>query len=165
MPRPKTKEELIHLSKTNFDKLLRFVEAIPKTNLENEFPDAKLYRNIRDVFAHLHHWNLLLLEWYEAGERGEKPAIPAVGYTWKTLPDLNFKIWEKYNSVPLDEVIQLFEKSFKDIYALIQARTNDELFEKKRYTWTGTTSLGSYPISCTSSHYDWPIKKIKKAFK
>lgn len=38
-----------------------------------------------------------------------------------------------------------------------------ELFEKKRYKWTGTTLLGAYFVSATSSHYDWAYKLIKKA--
>ncbi|MDR1911573.1 MAG: ClbS/DfsB family four-helix bundle protein, partial [Helicobacteraceae bacterium] len=37
----------------------------------------------------------------------------------------------------------------------------DELFTKNKYEWTGTTSLGSYLISATSSHYDWGLKTIK----
>ena len=35
------------------------------------------------------------------------------------------------------------------------------LQRKKKYEWTGTTSLGSYFISATSSHYDWGLKTVK----
>ena len=42
---------------------------------------------------------------------------------------------------------------------------DDELFEKKRYKWTGSTSLGAYLVSATSSHYDWAFKLIKKCLK
>ncbi|WP_334085189.1 ClbS/DfsB family four-helix bundle protein, partial [Helicobacter typhlonius] len=30
------------------------------------------------------------------------------------------------------------------------------------YKWCGNTSLGSYCVSATSSHYDWASKCIKK---
>ncbi|MFC1239685.1 ClbS/DfsB family four-helix bundle protein [Treponema vincentii] len=43
--------------------------------------------------------------------------------------------------------------------------SNEELFTKKVFDWTGTTSLGSYCVSATSSHYDWATKDIKKALK
>jgi len=49
--------------------------------------------------------------------------------------------------------------------AIIEIHNDDELFTKKKYNWTGTTSLGSYFISATSSHYDWgfgTIKPLKK---
>jgi hypothetical protein len=44
---------------------------------------------------------------------------------------------------------------------IIEKHTDEELFTKKKYAWTGTTSLGSYLISATSSHYDWGLKTIK----
>jgi hypothetical protein len=47
--------------------------------------------------------------------------------------------------------------------ALITAHTDAELFTKKHYNWTGTTSLGAYFISATSSHYDWAMKKLRQA--
>ena len=39
--------------------------------------------------------------------------------------------------------------------------SNDELFTKGIYKWTRGTSLGSYFVSSTSSHYDWALKKLK----
>ena len=48
---------------------------------------------------------------------------------------------------------------------LIKRHNDEELFVKKRYAWTGTTTLGSYFISATSSHYDWALKLITKAYK
>ena len=56
----------------------------------------------------------------------------------------------------------MIKKSFLDVQELIHQHSYDELFEKKKYKWTGTTSLASYLISATSSHYDWAIKKLKK---
>jgi hypothetical protein len=47
--------------------------------------------------------------------------------------------------------------------SLIEAHTDAELFTKKLYPWTGTTSLGAYLISSTSSHYDWAMKKLRQA--
>ncbi|HOP45228.1 MAG TPA: ClbS/DfsB family four-helix bundle protein, partial [Flavobacteriales bacterium] len=41
----------------------------------------------------------------------------------------------------------------------------EELFEKKRYRWTGSTSLGAYLVSATSSHYDWALKLIQKVLR
>ncbi|MCF0255123.1 ClbS/DfsB family four-helix bundle protein [Bacteroides heparinolyticus] len=34
-----------------------------------------------------------------------------------------------------------------------------ELFTKKKFDWTGTSTLGNYCVS--SNHYDWAIKKQK----
>ena len=44
-------------------------------------------------------------------------------------------------------------------------KQDEELFTKKKYHWTGSTSLGSYLVSATSSHYDWALKLIRKSIK
>ncbi|NUN08854.1 MAG: ClbS/DfsB family four-helix bundle protein [Ignavibacteriaceae bacterium] len=165
MPRPTTKEELIDLSRKNFDKLNTFIDSLSPAQQISEFPKGTMNRNVRDVLAHLHHWHLLMAGWYESGMKGGKPDMPAKGYTWKTLPELNLKIWEEYSGAELKKVRKLFEKSYGDIRELIVKHTNDELFEKKKYKWTGTTSLGAYFVSSTSSHYDWALKLITRAFK
>lgn len=162
MPRPKNKEELLTLSQANFDKLFDYINKLSDKEKEFEFAPGTLNRNIRDVIAHLYHWHTMLNTWYHAGLKDEKPEIPARGYTWKTMPELNRLIQEKYTTTSLDEAIEMFKGSHESITGIIKKHTNDELFEKKRYKWTGTTSLGAYIISATSSHYDWALKLIKK---
>ncbi|ATL47201.1 hypothetical protein COR50_08395 [Chitinophaga caeni] len=163
MSRPTNKEELIKLSRDNFNKLFDLINNMADENIE--FPKGTMNRNIRDILSHIHHWHLMMVNWYNVGMKGEKPEMPAKGYTWKDTPELNKKIWEDYQRVTLKEAKHLLNKSYIDVQNIIEKHTNEELFEKKRYKWTGTTSLGSYLISATSSHYDWAIKIIKKSLK
>ncbi len=165
MPRPKTKAALLDLSHKNYTKLLDFVNSLPKEQVNREFPKRYLNRNIRDILAHLHHWHIMMLDWYTIGMTGNKPDMPAKGYTWKTTPDLNKVIWKKYQDVELTEVKKLLKTSFDQLQKIINDHTEEELFEKRRFKWTGTTSLASYLISATSSHYDWAYKFIKKCMK
>ncbi len=165
MPRPKTKTELLNLSEQNFNKLMDFVESFTESDQQREFPEGTMNRNIRDVLAHLHHWHLMMLRWYEVGMAGNKPDMPAKGYTWKDTSALNHTIWQQYSKTDLEEVKMLLRDSFLNVYTIIETHTNEELFEKKRYKWTGSTSLGAYLISATSSHYDWALKLIKKQTK
>lgn len=162
MSRPKTKTELLELGKLNFDKLMNYVDGFSEEEQNKEFPEGTMNRNIRDVLAHLHHWHLMMMEWYQVGMSGKKPKMPAKGYTWKTTPDLNRWIWEEYNSMPLDEAKYQLKKGFSNLRKIIEVHSNEELFTKKHYKWTGTTSLGSYLVSATSSHYDWAYNLIKK---
>ena len=165
MPRPKNKKELLTIAKGNFDTLIALIDSYPPEERQKQFTPDKLYKSIRDVVAHLHHWNTLMIDWYKVGMKGDKPHIPAEGYTWKTLPDYNKTVWDSYLDQSLDDVLQLFHTSFIKVYKLIESHTDKELFEKKKYHWTGSTSMGAYLISCTSSHYDWAIKRIKKSMK
>jgi hypothetical protein len=44
---------------------------------------------------------------------------------------------------------------------LAAGHTDAELFTKRRYVWTGSTSLGAYLVSATSSHYAWAAKQLR----
>ena len=61
----------------------------------------------------------------------------------------------------LEEATRLLEQSHREVLELIEVFSNDELFTKGIYKWTGGTSLGSYFVSSASSHYDWAMKKLK----
>lgn len=165
MPRPKNKIELLALGKANYDKLIAFVESLSMEQQQAEFPQETLNRNIRDVFMHLHHWHLMMKDWYEVGSEGKKPHLPAKGYSWKTLPALNKWINEEYNKHSLEKAKLYLQDSYEQIRSIINQLSDADLFEKKKYAWTGSTSMGAYFISASSSHYDWALKLIKKANK
>ena len=165
MPRPKNKNELLSLSKSKFGELIELVESYGESAEGKTFPEQYLNRNIRDVLGHLYHWHLLFFEWYTLGMSGQKPAMPAEGYTWKDTPLLNEHIQKTYSNVPLTTVLDNLKHSAQKVTELIRSHSDLELFEKKRFKWTGSTSLGQYLISTSSSHYDWALKLIRKAMK
>ncbi|MDO5608774.1 MAG: ClbS/DfsB family four-helix bundle protein [Capnocytophaga sp.] len=162
MARPKNKSELEELSSKNYDKLTALLKNYPTEQLDKEFPKQYMNRNIRDVLGHLYHWHLIFLEWYSVGMKGDKPEMPAKGYTWKMTPELNRAIQKQYSNTDLDDIRKRLNGSHMKIQNIINKQTDEELFEKKKYAWTGSTSLGQYLVSATSSHYDWAIKLIKK---
>ena len=164
MARPTNKKELLELAQINCSKLLEFIDSLPDSIKAGIYKNNELNdrdTTISDVMCHLHEWHVMMKNWYKVGMSGKKPAIPAEDVTWQTLPVLNRRIWEKYRGTELKKAITLFKKSYQDIMALIEKHTDDELFTRKKYGWTGTTSLGAYFISSTSSHYDWGLKTIK----
>ena len=161
MPRPTNKEELIVSAALNFNELLDLINSLPeniknKTYKDNELNDRD--KTIADVVCHLHEWHLMRENWYKEGMSGKKPAL---SYSFKTLPLLNHKIWEKYKGTELKKAITMFKKSHKDIVALIEKHNDNELFLKKKYEFTGSTSLGAYFYYNTVDHYNWAIKTIK----
>ncbi len=165
MPRPQSKSELQTLSQKNYEQLLLFITNLPDEKREKEFPEGTMNRNIRDIIGHLHHWHLLFFNWYEIGMEGKKPAIPKEGYTFADTPRLNREIWQECQHFSLKEITILFEQSHQKIMQIIEKHNDEELFTKKKYAWTGSTSLGAYLVSATSSHYDWALKLIRKSTK
>lgn len=163
MPRPTNKSALIALSHENYHKLWTLINCFEENEkINGTIPFEDRDKNLRDIITHLHHWHLLFIEWYNVGMAGKKPDMPKKGYTWKTLPDLNHWIWSQYQNTDFYAAKALLDNSFTHVQTLIEQHNDEELFTKKHYHWTGTTSLGSYLISATSSHYDWAIKKVRK---
>jgi hypothetical protein len=74
---------------------------------------------------------------------------------------MNVGFWEKHQSTSYEQSRDMLKDSHDEVIALIERFSDGELFRKAHFLWTGTTSLGSYCVSATSSHYDWAIKKIK----
>jgi len=174
MPRATSKTELIDSANAQWDKLWKLVDTLPDSQVVVfNFPDdPKLKeahwqrdKNLRDVLVHLYEWHELLLRWTATNLGGEtKPFLPEP-YTWKTYGDMNVKFWENYQATSYDEAVIMLRGSHAKVMALIESLTDEELFEKKHYPWTGTTNIGSYCISVTASHYDWAMKKIKQYLK
>lgn len=74
---------------------------------------------------------------------------------------MNVEFWKKHQNTSLDKAKLLLEKSHKDVMTLAEKFTDEQLFTKGVFKWVGGSTLGSYFISTTSSHYDWALKKLK----
>jgi hypothetical protein len=72
-------------------------------------------------------------------------------------------IHERHLGDAWEVVIGRLRESHEQVRGVIKAYAEDELFEKKRYRWTGSTSVGSYAVSATTSHYDWAQKHLRKS--
>lgn len=118
-------------------------------------------RNLRDVLAHLYEWQQLLLTWETDNRQGNpRPFLPPT-HTWRTTPELNVELWAKHQATSLPEIMELLAGSHTRMCDLIERFTDDELFIKAYFPWTGSTSLGQYCVSETSSHYHWARKKLR----
>lgn len=118
-------------------------------------------RNPRDVVRHVHAWQLMVLDWCREGDRGGSPQVPGGGHTWREIPAINDEIWQRFSRTSYDTARDLLSRSHHDVMALIAAHTDEQLFTKGAYPWTRTSTLGSYFVSATSSHYRWARKTLK----
>ena len=171
MARPQTKENLMIAAKENFEKLNTLISKMSDKELTTPFDFSKdekkkeahwkRDKNLRDVLIHLYEWHQLILNWVESNQKGEeKPFIPQP-YNWRTYSDMNVEFWKKHQNTSLEDATKALQKSHKEVLKLAENFTNEELFSKKVYKWVGGSTLGSYFVSATSSHYDWAIKKLK----
>ncbi|WP_277063171.1 ClbS/DfsB family four-helix bundle protein [Schaalia cardiffensis] len=171
MARPTSKEDLIAASARGYGKLKEFAASMTEDELEAPFDfsadkgktEAHWSRdkNLRDVLTHLHEWHRLLLDWVGANIAGERRPFVPEPYTWRTYGDMNVALWRRHQETSLEEAEKLLAESHNAVMALVEGFSDEDLFHKGRFDWTGTTTLGSYFVSATSSHYDWALKKLR----
>ncbi|MCH4169256.1 MAG: ClbS/DfsB family four-helix bundle protein [Streptococcaceae bacterium] len=170
MARPTTKIELIEAANQSFTQMWQLIDSMTEQqqklsfNFGNQIGKETHWlrdENIKDVLIHLYEWHLLLLNWLAANRQGtQQPFLPQP-YNWRTYPKLNVQFKEAHQATSLETAKILLEESHQQVISALKPFSDIELFEKQYFKWTGSSNLGSYFISATSSHYQWAIKKIK----
>ncbi len=161
MSRPASRTELLARTTGDFDQLMDAVGAVPPERRlgPSDYPRG----SVKDMLAHLDAWHRMFLQWERVGRTGEVAEMPAPGYSWRTTPALNMEIHAGHLDDPWEEVVERLRESHSKVRVVIESYSDDELFEKKRHRWTGSTSVGSYAVSATTSHYDWALKHLRKS--
>lgn len=175
MPRPTTKQDLLIASDDRYVKMWELIDSMTQIELDTPFKFGsellnkeahwKRDKNPRDILVHLYEWHELLLRWVESNQNGVQASFLPEPYNWRTYGDMNVAFWEKHQNTSYEESKRMLQESHDAVMKLINHFSDDELFAKGHYSWTGGSTLGQYCVSVTSSHYDWAIKKIKAHIK
>lgn len=171
MPRPRNKEDLLAAAEENFSKLNMLIDSMSEKEMETPFDFSanekkkeahwKRDKNVRDVLIHLYEWHQLMLHFVDENMSGKNVPFLPKPYTWRTVASMNQIFWEKHQGTSMEEARKLVSNSHAEIMERIHDFTNEELFLQKAFPAVGGSTLGSYFVSSTSSHYDWAMKKIK----
>lgn len=171
MGRPTTKADLLTAAATNYEKLNTLISGLTRREMTTPFDFSgdvkkkeahwKRDKNLRDILIHLHEWHRLLLDWVHANQEGDKKPFIPEPYNWRTYGDMNVGFWKKHQNTSLEDAKRMFQESHTEVVKLAESFSNEELFSKGVYAWVGGSTLGSYFVSVTSSHYDWAVKKLK----
>ncbi|WP_416150157.1 ClbS/DfsB family four-helix bundle protein [Salipaludibacillus sp. HK11] len=175
MGRPTSKEELIEVGNTKYKKLWELIDSLKDTEQNTTFDFSKdetrkeahwaRDKNLKDVLTHLYEWHQLLLKWINSNQQGViKPFLPGP-YNWRTYGDMNVMFCKDHQDTKVEDAKLMINESHYKVMTIIATFTNEELFFKGSFSWTGSTTLGSYCVSATASHYDWATKKLKAHIK
>ena len=119
--------------------------------------------SVKDVLAHLVAWQQLNLDWYEAGLRGEKPPIPAAGYTLRDLPRFNQMLYRKHRRRSLKAIRADYAAYHERVVRLIEDLPDADLVTLRRFAWTGPSwTLSDYLRASTAAHYLWARTRIRR---
>ena len=161
----------MHSSEVGFEKLREFIASMSQNELCRPFDFShdekkkeahwKRDKNLRDILIHLYEWHNLLLNWVSSNRDGRSSPFLPNPYNWRTYGEMNVSFQQQHHSTSLQQAQQMLNKSHADVMRLAESFTDKQLFSKDAFPWVGSTTLGSYFVSVTASHYDWAIKKLK----
>jgi hypothetical protein len=115
--------------------------------------------SVKDILAHLIGWQQMNLDWYAAGQRGERPEIPAL----RDIGKLNDRIYRKHHRRSLNAVLADYSAFHQKILELIEEVPDRDFVAVGRFAWTGPSwTLSDYINANTASHYRWACKHIRK---
>lgn len=139
MPIPKSRIELVNMTRSAFEKL--------RTELDAAGPRAGSLRcvddwSVKDLLAVRAWWTRHVADWVEAGRRGETPVTPAAGYGWSETPRLNNDIVERSRRESYRSVRARLERGYDRVMKIIDSLNDRELLQVGVFRWAG-----KYPIS------------------
>jgi hypothetical protein len=150
MEMPTTKVALLQGIREERKRLEDALIGISRSDMAKDSrPDAW---SVKDNLAHVAAWEKKLLKWYETGLRGEKQAMPQ----WSQpglIDEINLKIYQRNRDRQLDDVLQEFKESYKQILTTVESIPEDGMFTPGKYDWTGKGTLADYIVGNTSHHY------------
>ncbi|MEJ6014514.1 ClbS/DfsB family four-helix bundle protein [Corynebacterium sp. H127] len=171
MARATTKADLLVSAQGSLHKLNELVESLTETELSTPFDFASdpakkeahwsRDKRLRDIYIHLYEWHKLLLTWVSSNLSGTAAPFLPEPYNWRTYGKMNIEFWEKHQATDTEKARNMFLETHSQVIKLAEEFTNDELFSKGAFSWVGGSTLGSYFVSATASHYDWAMKKLR----
>lgn len=169
MPQPQDKTSLLDSAQALFAELQTLWQNTVLSILETDFlprtTKAKCTTfeqgdNMRDVLMHIYEWQRLQIAFVDNIRKGEpKDFIPdPYRKNYKEMDEVNRLNDQKYSA---SEAMEMLRQSHEEIVALAESFTEDELFGKKVFKVTYTTTMAAYFMSVTTSPYSQAIKRLK----
>ena len=160
---PKTRAELLEAIETTYGKLAEDLERVDARTSKEVCVDDW---TIVDLLVVRTRWAEMVVEWIEAGKRGEVPPIPAKGYTWKETPRLNRDIIAgapKRRSWKATK--EAFAASHDAVLEAIDGLSKRELERVGEFPWADKWPVLRWVSISTSTGYASARKYIRKVLR
>lgn len=156
---PATKAALLTSITLNRRRLENDLAALSDADLQQ--PNVVGIWSIKDVLAHIASWEQRFMEWYRAGKRGDPSGKLEPNLSQEIVDRMNQECYERDRRLSLAETRTLFDTSYRDTRAVIEAMSEDEIFRVGYYAWTGKWPLLAYLRANTDGHYAEHAEQIE----
>lgn len=169
MAQPQDKNGLIEAAQEQYQALIQIIEEtgteLLKTPFEVEDKPSKCAtfqqgENVKDLLVHIYEWQRLQSAFVDNIRKGTPKDFIPEPYR-KNYKEMDAANWEKHRNTPLETMISLLKDSHQEMIQLMESFTEEQLFGKKVFKVTYTTTMAAYFSSVTTTPYSQSLKKIK----
>jgi hypothetical protein len=150
-PTPATKAELLASITRQHQRLEAAFAGLNDAALTQ--PDVVGFWSIKDVMAHVARCERLVTAWYRTRVSGDSSVQLELGYSSEAEDRMNLAWYEQDRHLSLDETRAVFKASYDDLRSMVEAMSEDEIFRRGHYPWTGPWPLLLYLCANTDNHY------------
>ncbi len=159
---PVSRAELTDLVRSSFEKLQdELDEAGPGVGDLNCVDEL----TIKDLLAVRAWWTEHVIEWVEAGRRGETPVLPAEGYRWKETPRLNRDIVARSKRESYRSIRGRLAQGYERVMLTIDFLDDRELLDVGVFPWAGKHPISRWISINTARQYSTARTFVRRALR
>lgn len=137
---PSNKAELLLAIDTHFGKLLKALQAVPESRVQElgmEGHSKGTRMSVANLVAYLIGWNELVIKWIERDAAGLPVDFPETGFKWNELGRLAQTFYRDHGGLAYPALLARLMAARARIVELIAERGDDELYGRPWYEqWT-----------------------------
>ncbi|MGN0033404.1 MAG: ClbS/DfsB family four-helix bundle protein [Candidatus Limimorpha sp.] len=168
MERPQDKETLKVSVISKYDEMMQLIDATDKDILGSDFTAAlsgkcstfEQGNNMRDILMHIYEWQQLQLAFVNNIRNGDPKDFIPEPYR-KNYHEMDRDNWMRHQAIHIDEAICAVSKSHLVMLELMDSFSENELFGKKVFKNTYTTTMAAYFLSVTYTPYNQAVRRLK----
>ncbi|WP_224823872.1 ClbS/DfsB family four-helix bundle protein [Cognatishimia sp. MH4019] len=158
MPAATTKTDLLSVLESEWGKLSNCLAQVSE-DVALAPDDAGA--TIKDVLGHRAAWIELYLGWVAQSASGGPIFMPAEGYKWNMLPELNAKIRQDQSNLGWSDVVALLEARKAALVATLETSDDAMLYGGPMPGGNGKWTMGRYAEAAGPSHFRSAAKFIR----
>ncbi|MEL7213060.1 MAG: ClbS/DfsB family four-helix bundle protein [Pseudomonadota bacterium] len=162
MPAATTKTALLTTLEAEWDKLEKVIANVPE---DLAFAPDETGTTIKDIIGHRAAWIDLFLGWLQQSEAGAPVDMPAKGFKWTMLPELNAQIRQEQANLDWPAAVVVSQDRKAALVTALDARDDKALYGAPMAGGNGTWTIGRYGESAGPSHFRSAAKYIRARLK
>ena len=116
--------------------------------------------SVKDLLAHIGFWEQYIADAYRTLQRGDVPA-PTPDET--SLHEINARVFAEQRGRPLADVRREEGEAYRALLALVETASGDDLFDPRRFTWSGRRPFAELIQNNTYEHYDEHLEDLLRS--